>query len=70
MALAQPYSPRAVAVLAHIMEHGESEAARVMAADKLLDRAHGKPTQALNVEAQVSFAAEFEAYIRSLNKVA
>jgi hypothetical protein len=67
MSLAQPYSARAVEVLVHLMEHSKSDTARVMAADKLLDRGHGKPTQALNVKAQVSLSDEFEAYIRSLN---
>lgn len=43
--IAGEYTDRALEVLADIMENGESEQARVSAADKLLDRAHGKPSQ-------------------------
>lgn len=46
-AIAQPYSEKAIAVLAQIMQTGESEAARVSAANSILDRAYGKPTQAV-----------------------
>jgi hypothetical protein len=42
-ALAQRYTHAALKTLAAIMEHGASEAARIAAADKILDRAHGKP---------------------------
>jgi hypothetical protein len=41
--LAQRYTRRALRTLATIMEQGASEQARIAAADKLLDRAHGKP---------------------------
>ena len=41
--LAQRYTRRALKTLATIMEQGSSEQARIAAADKLLDRAHGKP---------------------------
>jgi hypothetical protein len=41
--LAQRYTRRALRTLATIMEQGSSEQARIAAADKLLDRAHGKP---------------------------
>ena len=41
--LAQRYTRRALKTLATIMEQGASEQARIAAADKLLDRAHGKP---------------------------
>lgn len=40
--LAQAYTDRALAVLAEVMETG-SDAARVSAANSLLDRGHGKP---------------------------
>jgi len=36
----------AIEALAHIAEHGTSEAARVSAACAILDRAYGKPMQA------------------------
>jgi len=42
-ALAQRYTRAALKTLAAIMEHGASETARIAAADKILDRAHGKP---------------------------
>ncbi len=41
--LARRYTCRALRTLATIMEQGSSEQARIAAADKLLDRAHGKP---------------------------
>ena len=47
---AQKYTVEAVETLAKIMRSGESEAARVAAADKLLDRGHGKSPQALTGE--------------------
>ena len=37
------YSQSALETLAEIMERGASEQARIAAADKLLDRAHGRP---------------------------
>jgi hypothetical protein len=46
-AAAQKYTTEAVETLALIMRKGESEQARVTAADKLLDRGHGKATQAV-----------------------
>ena len=39
----------AIETLASIMRHGESEAARVAATDKILDRAHGRPSQAVDL---------------------
>lgn len=47
-AIAQPYSAQAIETLAHIMKAGESEAARVSAANAILDRAWGKPSQAVH----------------------
>lgn len=43
--LAQKYTAEAIDTLAAIMRNGESETARALAADKLLDRGHGKPAQ-------------------------
>jgi hypothetical protein len=42
--VAQEYTATAMKTLAEICENGESEAARVAAANALLDRGHGKPT--------------------------
>jgi len=50
---AQAFTDDALKVLAEIMKGGESEAARVAAANSILDRGHGKPKQALDVEANV-----------------
>lgn len=47
---AQKYTTEAVDTLAQIMRSGESEQARVQAADKLLDRGHGKAAQSMSVE--------------------
>lgn len=44
---AQAFTDDALKVLATIMRDGESEAARVAAANSILDRGHGKPKQAL-----------------------
>lgn len=41
-ALAQRYTRKALRTLAEVMERGASEQARIAAADKLLDRAHGR----------------------------
>jgi hypothetical protein len=48
-AAAQRYTVEAIEMLASIMRNGESEAARVAAADKILDRAHGRPSQAVDL---------------------
>jgi len=41
--LAQPYAPKAIETLLWIMEHGQTEAARVAAAREVLDRGYGRP---------------------------
>jgi hypothetical protein len=46
-AAAQVHTVMALRVLAEIAQSGESEQARVSAANALLDRGHGKPAQAL-----------------------
>jgi hypothetical protein len=45
--LAREHTPDALATLASIMKASESDAARVSAANSLLDRGYGKPAQAL-----------------------
>lgn len=47
--LAQDYTAEAIEALATIMRDGDSAAARVAAIKELLDRAHGKPKQAVDV---------------------
>src|ERR1051325_6261857 len=43
--IAQVYSGEALETLAHLMRSAVSEATRLSAANALLDRAYGKPTQ-------------------------
>ena len=45
------HAERMLEILVHIAEHGESEAARVAAADKVIDRALGKAPQHMDVTA-------------------
>ena len=47
-ALAHNYGPDAIRRLAHLMQHAESEQAQVSAARELLDRAYGRPAQAIH----------------------
>lgn len=44
--LAKAYAPEALKTLADVMRTGESESARVTAANSILDRGFGKPVQA------------------------
>lgn len=46
-AAAAIYTQEMLLVLVGIANSGESEAARVSAANSILDRAHGKPTQTI-----------------------
>lgn len=45
--LAREYTPQALEALVKVMIHGESEAARVAAANAVLDRGYGKPSTVL-----------------------
>lgn len=48
--LAQQYTAQAIETLAEIMQDAEAPySARITAANSLLDRGHGKPTQALEL---------------------
>ncbi len=53
-AAAAKYTTAALETLAQIMKAGESEGARVAAANSLLDRAHGKPKQSVDVEGNMT----------------
>lgn len=46
--MAKEHAEKALGVLVQIAQGGESEAARVSAANAILDRAYGKPPQALD----------------------
>jgi hypothetical protein len=47
--MAKDKAERALEVLAEIMESGESDAARVSAANSILDRGYGRPFQAVQL---------------------
>lgn len=47
--MAKDKAEQALAVLAEIMMTGESDAARVSAANSILDRGYGKPFQAVQI---------------------
>lgn len=42
---ARAHGPQAIAILARLMVEADSDAAKIAACDKILDRAYGKPTQ-------------------------
>lgn len=46
-AIAQQYTEQAIAALVGVMEDGESDAAKVSAANALLDRGYGKAPQTI-----------------------
>lgn len=47
--MAKQHAPLALRVLAEIAERGESESARVAAANALLDRGYGRPPQSVEL---------------------
>jgi len=57
-AAAQVYTEDALATLAQIMKAGESEAARVAAANSILDRGFGKPRQSMDLDATTDMTVE------------
>ncbi len=73
--LAKQYAQAALEALNEIMTGGESESARVAAANAILDRAYGKPAQAVAfqgdekkpVKMEISWLNPAEAYHRLLN---
>jgi hypothetical protein len=48
-AQAGTYTPEALDTLVEIMRHGKNEQARIAASKEVLDRAHGRPRQELDV---------------------
>lgn len=66
---ASVYSADAVATLAQIMQDPEHPAAaRVSAANALLDRAHGKPKQSVDVDAALTGALTVQYVTRPAGK--
>lgn len=72
--VAEPYSKEAVNVLVEIMRDKEAPSAtRLQAADKLLDRSHGKPAVFVDIDASIDTketSLEFlqENFISVMNK--
>lgn len=58
--MAQEYAEEAISTLAQIATMGESESARVAAANAILDRAYGKPSQAMELGGKGGGAITFE----------
>jgi hypothetical protein len=52
---AQEYTEMALQVLVSVAQKGDSEAARVAAANSILDRGHGKPKQAIDASVSATF---------------
>ena len=48
-AIAQAHTAEAVEVLVNVMRESKSDAARIAAAKELLDRGHGRSTQAVQI---------------------
>lgn len=70
--LAQQYTAQALEALVRVMEDGESEAARVSAANAILDRGHGKPSQSIDAGGNImgflaDVLAERRAKVAALN---
>lgn len=51
--LAQKHTVDAINTLVDVMHNGESGKERAFAADKILDRAYGKPSQSIEAKAEV-----------------
>lgn len=67
MEAAQIYSEEALGVLASVMRDPEHPAAaRVSAANALLDRAHGKPTQSVELDGSLDVAAHISEIRRTV----
>src|SRR5258708_4025802 len=66
-ALARQHTAAALAALAEIAQHGKQEAARVSAATALLDRAWGRPRQALEHAGVDGEAIRFEGDLAQLS---
>lgn len=63
---AQQYTEQALAVLVEVMTTGDSAAARVAAANAVLDRGHGKPKQSLDAIVDANVTASVEVIERRL----
>jgi hypothetical protein len=64
--IAQAYTVEAIETLAHIMRSAESDATRLSAANALLDRAHGRPTQTIDTPPPTDPAEMSEAELMAI----
>lgn len=53
-AMAREHAEAALKTLVDVAKEGETESGRVAAANSILDRAYGKPKQALDVDAAIN----------------
>lgn len=63
---AQQFTQEAIDVFRRVMRNGDSDAAKVAAADKLLNRGHGLPRQVQDLNVNVSFGEALERAQRRL----
>ena len=66
---AKQYTTEAIDVLRKIALTGKNESARVAAANALLDRGHGKPPQAVEVNASGSIALEVQQHALTIQQL-
>jgi hypothetical protein len=64
--MAKEYAVEMLETLAEIARNGESEAARVTAANALLDRAYGRPRQAVELTGENGGAIEITRIERAI----
>lgn len=64
---AQRQAEKALRALVKVLDDDEAPpAAKIAAANSVLDRAYGKAAQMVDLKAEVSFSAQFEEFIRNL----
>lgn len=64
---AQKHAEKAIKSLVRVLDDEEAPAAaKISAANSILDRAYGKAPQAIDLKAEVNFSDAFETFIRSL----
>lgn len=61
--LAKALAPQALKTLAEVMKSGASDAARVAAANSILDRAYGKPVQSVEHVGKEGGAIPFSGFL-------
>ena len=64
-AIARQYTETAIKTLVKVARHGKSESARVAAAEAILDRGYGRPTQP--IEGKLDFGKAFLQALQLMN---